>query len=253
MANIPLLAQNKSDSLKLRAPLETDRPDQTEASSVVPKGTLQIELGLLHQVTSINGQTTRERLYPTTLFRWGLLEQLELRLILEYQSIRRTSGSLAEQKEKGLNALAVGTKIAIQEEDGLLPQMAFIGHLTLPTGSSAFKPTYVAPDFRFSFSHTLSKSLSLGYNLGYAWDGESPAGSAIYSLALGADLSDKWGTYAEVFGEKPEDGKWQHSADAGFTYSPVPNLQLDLSAGLGLTDTAPDYYASLGFGFRIPR
>lgn len=231
--------------------IETDRPDQTEASSVVPSGTLQLETGFLRQVTKLHGEQVIAQLYPTTLVRWGVLEKMELRLILEYQKIQHkgTDNSVSQ----GFNAVAVGTKINITREGKLLPQIAFIGHLTLPSGSPDFKPTYVAPDFRFSFSHTLSDIISLGYNLGYEWDGDSPEGNAIYTLALGADVGKKWGVYAELFGEKPEKGRWAHSADGGFTFSPRYNIQLDASAGIGLNNLAPDYYVSTGVSFRIPR
>jgi hypothetical protein len=243
-------AQAVPDSTKAHSPIQTDRPDQTEASSVIPLGSLQVEVGLLRQKDSKNGQTTVDYLYPTALFRYGILERLELRLIAGYH---RTTGpdDGDTPNARGLDAIAVGTKIYVAEENGPFPEIAFIGHLTFPSGSSAFKPAYVAPDFRLSFAHTLSDKLSLGYNVGYEWDGDSPSGSGIYTLAVGTALGERWGAYAELFGEKPEHGKWRHSADAGFTFSPRYNLQFDISAGVGLNKKAPDYYLSTGFSFRV--
>jgi hypothetical protein len=60
--------------------METDRPDQTESRSIVPKGWLQFEAGLVHE------QLFYGPLYaiPTLLSRYGLLKKLELRLITEY-------------------------------------------------------------------------------------------------------------------------------------------------------------------------
>jgi hypothetical protein len=60
--------------------VETDRPDQTESPSIVPKGWLQFETDLSRE------QYSDDVLYtlPTLLSRYGLLKKLELRLITEY-------------------------------------------------------------------------------------------------------------------------------------------------------------------------
>ncbi|KAA3437877.1 transporter [Rufibacter hautae] len=245
-------AQVAPDSLSNGGPISTDRPDQTEASNVVPLGTLQVELGVLRQKDRKNGKTSVDYLYPTALLRYGILHRLELRLIAGYH--RSTGPDETDAGDaRGLDAFSIGTKIFVTEEKGLLPEIAFIGHLTLPSGSSEFKPTYVAPDFRLSFAHTLSNTFSLGYNVGYEWDGDTPHGAGIYTLSLAAGLGDKWGTYAELFGEKPEKGKWSHSTDAGVTFSPRYNVQFDVSAGLALNEEAPNYYLSAGVSFRLPR
>ncbi|WP_210465178.1 transporter [Rufibacter roseolus] len=246
------LAQTGQDSLRVKQPLETDRPDQTESSSVVPLGTLQVESGFFWQVERRKGQKITDVLYPTVLLRVGLLERMELRFITEYCKSTLINDRGATSK-RGLNAMAVGTKIYITEEKGLIPEISLLGHLTLPSGSSEFRPTYVAPDFRLSLSHTLTNSLCLGYNLGYHWDGGTPEGTGIYTLSLAADISERSGAYVEVFGDKPEKGSWCHSADAGFTFSPRYNIQLDVSMAVGITSASPDYYLNAGLSFRIPR
>ncbi|WP_181305503.1 transporter [Rufibacter sp. XAAS-G3-1] len=245
-------AQVAPDSAKAHSPIQTDRPDQTEASSVIPVGSLQVELGVFRQKHRQNGQTTIDYMHPSALFRYGILERLELRLIAGYHRTTRPDESDAGDAS-GLDAFAIGTKIYVAEENGLFPEIAIIGHLTFPSGSSEFKPGFMAPDLRLSFAHTLSEKLSLGYNVGYEWDGDSPSGSGIYTLALGTGLGERWGLYAELFGEKPEQGKWSHSADAGFTFSPRYDIQFDVSAGVGLNEEAPDYYLCAGFSFRVFR
>ena len=44
-----------------------------------------------------------------------------------------------------------------------------------------------------------------------------------------------------------------HSFDAGLTYLLNPRLQLDLSAGVGLSGAAPDWFVGTGVAFRVPR
>ena len=58
----------------------TDRPDATETSTLVPKCFLQVETGGLHESRD-NNDVKRERMvYNTTLLRYGLLDNMELRV-----------------------------------------------------------------------------------------------------------------------------------------------------------------------------
>src|SRR5688572_23717796 len=151
-------------------PIETDRPDMTEASSVVPIYTVQVESGAMYEVEY---NTYERSLLPTTLTRIGILEKLELRVILENQKLKIDGGNIPELPEtefKGMAPVKVGTKIYICDEKGYRPEIAFIGHLQLPGGGSDFKAENVTPDFRFSLSNTLSDRFSLGYNVGYEWE-----------------------------------------------------------------------------------
>lgn len=68
--------------------LVTDRPDQTESSVTVPKGSLQIESGFLLGYSEENRFSTRDLLLPTTLFRIGLTNNLELRIVSQVEDIK---------------------------------------------------------------------------------------------------------------------------------------------------------------------
>jgi len=74
LLSLPLLAQEE------RPELITDRPDATEAPSVVPKGALQIETGALFTSFEEDVLKTQTLTYNTTLLRFGVLDNLELRL-----------------------------------------------------------------------------------------------------------------------------------------------------------------------------
>ncbi|RYZ14321.1 MAG: transporter, partial [Sphingobacteriales bacterium] len=158
----------------------------------------------------------------------------------------------AVNKTKGMAPVLLGTKIYVCEEKSLRPEISFIGHITLPTGSSNFRPAYTAPDFRFAFANTLSDKIDVGYNLGYEWDGNSPQGQAIYTLALGFAFAKRWSTYLEVYGEKPESEPFAHNSAGGFKFLIAPNWQVDISGGLGLNSLAPEYYLASGIRLRVP-
>ena len=152
----------------------TDRPDQTESSSVVPVKSLQIETGCLLEGDESSSNKQKSFVYNTTLLRYGLFDRLELRIGLSYLSeetqIKNTD---TINTITGFSPLYTGFKIYIIEGNGWLPEIAFLGGLVLPlTAQEEFKTPYPSPVMRFAFSHQLNKRFSLGYNLGAEWSGD---------------------------------------------------------------------------------
>jgi len=74
-----MFAQDDTKNSKSSQPLVTDRPDATEASSTVGKGILQIETGGLYESYEDNAVQSENYTFNTTLVRYGILENLELR------------------------------------------------------------------------------------------------------------------------------------------------------------------------------
>lgn len=248
--SIPLLLNAQHDYVELI----TDRPDQTESSTVVPEKTLQIETGFVLETDETNLVNQKSFTYNTTLLRYGLLENFELRLGLEYlgeKTENKHSDSI--NTNLGLSPIYAGFKVKIASEEGWKPEIAFIGGMVLPfTANDYFKPEYSAANIRFSFAHTLSEKFSIGYNLGAEWDGESAAPGYFYSLAIGVGVSNKLGMFVESYGLLKEKRNDEHLLDAGFTYLLFSNLQLDISAGIGINEAATDNFISFGLSYRIP-
>ncbi|MCW3101956.1 MAG: hypothetical protein JWO09_396 [Bacteroidetes bacterium] len=231
-------------------PMETDRPDQTECSSIVPLHNLQIETGIVY---TRNGKVQERYNYPTTLFRLGLLPSAELRIIggewqAENQRLKDSTST------KGFQPVEIGTKIAVCQEKGIRPQTAFIGHLAFVPGDKQTKNRQaIVPNFRFSMSHSLTEIFSLGYNLGMEWEPFSAYPVYVYTATFGASLNEKVYAYAEVFGDLAYASYPGCQADGGLSYQPLRNLQFDVSAGLGLNDHSDDLYLSFGISWRLPR
>ena len=245
-----LTAQEQDNSIPA---LITDRPDATEAASVVPKGYLQIETGGFYTTSEENGWEEEVFGYNTTLLRYGVLSRLELRLGWNFEEVRTTvNGVELPDVQSGLSPLLAGVKIAVIEEQGPLPEIGFIGHLFLPfSASSDYRPETTGADFRFSLAHTLSERSSLGYNIGAQWGNDSSEIAYIYTLAYGYAITNRFGCYAEVYGNFPEDNKAQHLWDAGITYLLLNNLQLDATVGTSFTE-GQDLLLSAGASYRIP-
>ena len=239
--------------------IDTDRPDQTESSAVLPVDHVQIETGVTYEERDV--ADVRALSIGSTLVRVGLLDGFELRFTGEY--LREESelpggvvdpnpnGGETGSVNSGMAGISAGVKIAISEDEGLLPEIAFIAHLVLPVGGDLFAPDRVVPEMRLSVGHTLAEGVSFGYNLGGEWD-EAGGAAGIYTAALGLDIAPGFGGYVELFGVLPAGEPAEHLFDCGVTFLPMENLQFDLSGGLGLTEHSPDFYIGAGASLRVP-
>ncbi|MEP3837263.1 MAG: transporter [Algibacter sp.] len=232
--------------------LVTDRPDATEASSTVGKDVLQLETGGFYDSFEINNVKSENYTLNTTLVRYGILDNVELRLGWDFvEGTTKINNTKLDNVTSGLSPLLLGLKIDIAEENGTMPEIALIGHVFPVFSASAdYRPEYTGVDFRLSLSHTLSEKSSLGYNIGAQWGDDNAEASAIYTIAYGYSISNTFGMYAELYGDLPEDSKANHYWDAGLTYLVSNDLQLDTYFGTSITE-GQDFLLGLGLSYRI--
>ena len=104
------------------APMATDRPDVTEASSTVGPGVLQIETGYTYSRDGSGSNLAESQSWPEALFRCGTpINWLELRLATSLAHETTVLNSSI-----GVNDLYVGAKIGLTLQDGILPEMALV-------------------------------------------------------------------------------------------------------------------------------
>lgn len=244
---VTLSAQEKGPELV------TDRPDQTESSSVVPAGSIQIETGASAEFDRGDFTESRDIRFNSTLLRYGLGADFELRLGTEYLETRTgLIDSPLSVTQNGFAPLHTGFKVQIAEESGFLPQIALLGGMNWSfLAGDAYSSPFPGGGLRFAFGHTLSQKLSIGYNLGASWNGEQAGPEYFYSAVLGFKLTEKLGAFIESFGNLPEQGESEHLVDGGVTFLVTPVVQLDLSGGPGLNDGAPDGFISGGISVRL--
>jgi len=233
--------------------LVTDRPDQTESATIVPKGHFQIETGFVFQGDE-SGNVKEENLgLLTTLVRYGVNKNFELRMGSAYLSTKQKTDGTETSDISGLAPLFLGIKIKMFDESGLIPKMAFLVTTEFPnTGAKEFSPEYNATDLRFNMEYTLTERLGMGINLGSRWDGSSPKPEGIYSLVFGYGVTDKISAFIESYGFLPKEEKSDHRMDTGITFLLLDNFQLDASVGVGLSEISPDYFVNAGISWRFP-
>jgi hypothetical protein len=240
------LLLSDSDGIKAQSlpPIQLDRPDQTECPFITPVHYIQMENGFNLENTDKN---SRSFVYPTSLIKYGINEKFELRFIAEYMTLQN-----AGKKQSGLMPLTLGFKTALMEEKGIIPKTSFIGHITTSkAGSKEFQTPYIAPSFRFTMQHTISKKMVLAYNLGAEWNGIDPDETYIYTLTTGFSLTERLGCYTELYGFIRPYLNPDHRCDGGFTYLVNQNFMMDISGGFRLTENAPRNYISLGLSYRF--
>ena len=223
----------------------TDRPDQTESSTTVPKQSLQIETGTQFSTKDDQLNTEKQLLLPTSLFRIGLTENVELRLLsqLEFYQERRDTNSFI-----GLSDLEIGTKIQLFKKKGSWIEIAFLSHLVLPVGTIGLTNKKIGTINKLSISHELNKKSTIGYNIGYDYFGENN-GDLTYSIAYGFNISEKTSIYIESFGKINNFIQNETNIDLGFCYLIKANIQYDFSFSIGITQRMN--YISTGLSWLI--
>lgn len=224
--------------------IRTDRPDQTESPSTVLRNHLQIETGISFEKTDDESDFYT---YPTILVRCGVTDNLELRLILN-----NITSHVRGVTYSGITPVTAGFKVKLTEEKGILPMLSFLGYLTIPDlASKNLKATWYATSFKIAMQNTLSQKISIGYNVGIEWDGETPQPTFIYSLSTGYSITEKIASFIELYGFLLQRSTGNHRMDAGFSYLLKNNMMIDISAGLGINKYAPANFIAAGYSIRL--
>lgn len=228
----------------------TDRPDQTESSSTIQKGAIQIETGYLISTHDMDKNVrARNFSFPTNLFRIGLSKNMELRIVNSFEVNHTLTPEKPISKKSGFSNLEIGFKARFLNESENTPEIAFLSHYVIPTASNTLENIHGFIN-KIAISKTLSEQHSIGLNLGYDYFYEDQ-GNLTYSLAWGIGLSEKFSIYLEAYGDLENLDSLVASADAGITYLIKENMQLDYSFGTGINHKMN--YQSIGFSIRIPK
>lgn len=261
ITSVALLGQPNTVRAQAVEPLITDRPDQTESASVVGSGVVQFEGGWTFAQDEAVGSRSRDIAVPALLVRLGIAPSVEGRLGFagwQRSELRNPTGQTTTTS--GLGDLDLGFKYKLLDARGAVPDLALIGAVTLPTGAESFRTERAAPAIRLAAAHRITERLGLGYNAGATWTSELDAAGrqvtfvdGLYTLVVGMTITDRLSAFVESFGSLALDnaGVTHHLVDFGFTYLLNADLQLDASAGYGLSDGAGDWFMGAGVAVRV--
>jgi hypothetical protein len=259
-AGSPLLAQTPSSQASAGAStsdvpeLVTDRPDFTESSLVVGAGVLQLESGTTFERDRDAG--VRNGLFSTPqLLRIGVSPRLEFRLASD--GLLSQSASIATQHERttGGADTEVGLKYTLTKAPIGGFDFALIAAVSLPTGADGLSTGGYDPGIKFTWARELPRGFGLSGNVNFAsiTVGDTPGDTREFerslSVSLGHGLGEQWGAYWETYGFVSGDG-CACTFNTGVTRALGRHMQVDFAVGRGLTSSAPDWFAGVGFSIR---
>jgi hypothetical protein len=223
--------------------IQTDRPDVTNSSFVVPNRSLQAENGInltAHQASrSIDGTNTRIRL--------GVAHCIELLADLPDYFYSVHGGGAA-----GFSDLAPAVKAQLGPLPGGVVLSATAG-LGFPTGAGRISGHAYNPYVQFPWSREIGGGWSLGGMFTQFWFPGQPKSNAISEATFVVER--EIGAHADLFIEYVSDYP-NHSGpsqviNSGGAYRFTATQQIDFHAGFGLTNRSPTYFFGLGYSIRF--
>jgi len=181
-------------------------------------------------------------------------EWFELRLGYNYLIQTTNDPIRGNSRLSGSDDLYLAAKLALTEQVGIFPEVAFFPQLRLPTGSAAFTSGEPLPGFNLAYSWKINTLIELECNtqLNRRLDGSGHFYSQFIQTAnIEYDFGRKWGGFTEWFCFVPSGSISelpQQYFHGGFVYFPTNNIQLDIHSAVGLTPASVDL-AFTGAGF----
>lgn len=222
----------------------TDRPGNVWGTEVLPFHKISWENGFSYE----RNQGDRTIALPSTILRYGIFENVEVRVGTDFQLFEEQP---FQTQLYGLTPLTIGTKIHCYDGNGILPSIGVLAQLQSPhVGSAEFLPDHVAPAMYLIFENDINDWFAICYNVGAEWDGVTATPTTFLGLNLGFSLTDDVSTYIETFNYLHPDGN-QYMTEVGFTFSPMPRLQLDIEADFDVQHFKQYFRAGCGIAWRI--
>jgi hypothetical protein len=231
-------------------PIAPDRPDVTNATSIVEEGLLQVEVGAQYARTGTQHSTGT----PVTV-RVGLLEWLEARV--------GTDG-FVHQSDNGLNVsgagnVQLGAKLRLFADPGGAPVLSILPTINLPAasadkglGSGDLDATLVVLT---GTDLGRTSHLDINYGIGAigAGQGRPHFHEQLLSASFSHSLTEQLSPYVEGFwvSRQDPDGGPVVSVDAGFIRAVAVRFAIDGGVAVGLTHAAPDFSVFTGLSVII--
>jgi hypothetical protein len=243
----------------LEEPIITDRPDFTESSVTVGRGVVQLESGYTYFFDDDGASSLRAHTAPEALLRVGVLaDWFELRLGYTWIEESTSTVGVGRTTINGSDDLYLGVKFALTGQAGILPEMALVPQMRVPSGASEVTAGETLPGVNWLYGWDVTEIISMGgqTQANRRLDDETgePYTEFSQSWTINYALADRLGGYTEWFCLAPDGADTNHNEnyfDGGLTFKLTNDVQLDARAGVGLNAAAVDLFAGLGLSFRL--
>jgi hypothetical protein len=221
--------------------LNSDRPTFSLSTLTLDPGVWQIETGFEYLRKRDDGDFTQVT-FPEAELRFGLADDFELLFI--WGGVRKFSAD--GSSTTGITDAELGLKIQVTDDRARTAASLFAS-VSLPIGDEAFTSDSVDPAIGVSWSH--SGSLS--------WFGMAAIRKqgSDYTLGNGVGInfarSSRSNAFVEYQAIFPDSGSARHSLNGGYIWSHTRHSQFDVSASLGINNSAPDFGLGAGWVYRF--
>jgi len=219
------------------APFITERPGFNTSPQTLPKGRIQVEAGL---DVDPNGDSLS---LPVSVARFGAFDRMEFQL--------GWGGLSFVPGDDAVNDLFINAKVAVAEQNGAMPNIGIIVGTTVPVDDGrSFSDTQTT--IGGLWSHDLEHGFSLFGTITAVtqsvankrdWAGTN-------AIGIAKSLPDNFGAFFELFSRFDDRAGDAHIVDFGLTYLLRPELQLDVSGGVGVSGPSAFDFISLGISTR---
>jgi hypothetical protein len=243
------------ESNPLPGDMSTDRPDTSDSTDVVGRGLWQVETGVSFEADTESGVSQNEIAVPLVMLRIGLHPRFEMRVSGEgvLSEVIRAPG-LGRVRVTGGSDVQVSAKWKLFTRPRRCFVLAIEPVVSLPAGSDAFTSGGVDPMLKFIIDRALPGGFSVSANIVLSSD--TDAGSRFTQQGTSASFSHAlprgWTGFAEIFTSsaltRGGDRAW--IVDGGASRPIGHRLQVDVSAGRGLSRPAADWFIGAGFAVR---
>ena len=225
--------------------ISTDRPSVANSSTVVPKGDLQLENGLL--MTNIQGQYILD--LPESALRFGLLKKTELRLSIPDYFYTLSSETAAAS---GFGDITIGVKQQVGPTGGNL-NLSVILFLSLPRGAHSVSSHGYDPGLQLPWARPLSENWTAGGQVATYWptQGGKRNFTGEATFLLDRQLTKLWDAFIEYAGDFPQRGGSHQLLHFGSAYKLAPRHQIDFQVATGLSRAAPDMFIGIGYSLLL--
>jgi hypothetical protein len=224
------------------SPIETDRPDVTNSSIVVPMGSLQNENGIDtsrdHGANIFNGTNSRWRL--------GIAPCLEVLVDLPtYVTTFHGAGPA------GFSDVTPAMKWQISPVPGKF-DLSITAGAALPTGATAVAGSGVQPYLQIPWSIALGDGWALtGMETNFFAPRLDAKSTYQSTLVIEKEIAERSFVFVEYVGNFPSNGRNSQLINSGGGYRIDDHHQIDFHVGLGLDRNAPNYMFGVGYSFRL--
>ncbi len=223
------------------APIETDRPDVTNSSVVVPVGSLQNENGI---------DTSRDRgadIFNGTNSRWrfGVAPCLEVLVDLPtYVTTFHGAGP------SGFGDTVPAVKWQLSPLPGKI-DLSITAGAALPTGATAIAGAGVQPYLQVPWSIALGDGWALtGMETNFFTSRSDAKFTYQSTLVIEKEITERSFLFVEYVGDFPSVGRNSQLINSGGGFRIDDHHQIDFHVGLGL-DRNADYIFGIGYSFRL--